>query len=402
MKRLHGGLLLAAVMVAFIAACTTMQSRWDATKSADTITAYEDFLKEHPEGDLADQARVRRNELYEERDWKDAEASNTIAAYEDFIKNYPKGRHKNDAHARIEKLSLSKANDLPLAITEKYHKRYPQGVFKNDALLTQEKLSAEQAQAKDTILAYDEYLNRYPQGSFADEARLRREKLIAISSSVSEWGTIMYPRSNTNIRANRSTASKLKGQLKTGQPVKADFLQDAWYAVFPITQKQRDEKTALGYVYAPLLIEKRKPNSSGSTASEGKSAKDTPPKKTETDNLSVDMKNITFKVAGDGKELLLIEFDRFYTPAIFGIEGKEPLIILEIKNISLLREEWATINTGGNFIRQIRTSIDSQTRSALIVLNMAPEKDYFVNQTFYQKENMYSLEISEKNETRLP
>jgi hypothetical protein len=402
MKRLHGGLLLAAVMVAFIAACTTMQSRWDATKSADTITAYEDFLKEHPEGDLADQARVRRNELYEERDWKDAEASNTIAAYEDFIKNYPKGRHKNDAHARIEKLSLSKANDLPLAITEKYHKRYPQGVFKNDALLTQEKLSAEQAQAKDTILAYDEYLNRYPQGSFADEARLRREKLIAISSSVSEWGTIMYPRSNTNIRANRSTASKLKGQLKTGQPVKVDFLQNAWYAVFPMTQKQRDEKAALGYVYAPLLIEKRKPNSSGSTASEGKSAKDTPPKKTETDNLSVDMKNITFKVAGDGKELLLIEFDRFYTPAIFGIEGKEPLIILEIKNISLLREEWATINTGGNFIRQIRTSIDSQTRSALIVLNMAPEKDYFVNQTFYQKENMYSLEISEKNETRLP
>jgi outer membrane protein assembly factor BamD (BamD/ComL family) len=433
MKRLHGGLLMAVVMVAFVAACATMQSSWDATKSADTIAAYEDFLKKHPDGDLAEQARVRRYELYEERDWKDAEASNTIAVYEGFMKNYPQGRYKNDVSARLELLSLPNVSTEKLikryqqgvfvdetrstlekfsfeqAITgntisayEDYLKRYPVGMLADDARRRIEKLSFEQAQAEDTISAYGRHLNRYPHGVFADEARSKGEKLIAISSSVSEWGTIMYPRSNANIRANRSTASKLKGRLKTGQPVKVDFLQDAWYAVFPMTQKQRDEKTALGYVYAPLLVEKREPDPSGSTASDAKSAKDTPLKKTETDNLSVDVKNITFKVAGNGKELLLIEFDRFYTPAIFGIEGKEPLIILEMNNISLLREEWAAINTGGNFIRQIRTSMDSQTRSALIVLNMAPEKDYFVSQTFYQKENMYSLEISEKNETRLP
>ena len=101
----------------------------------------------------------------------------------------------------------------------------------------------------------------------------------------------MYPKRNTNIRAKRSPSSKLKGKLKAGQPVKADFLQDDWYAVFPVTQKQRDEKMARGYVYAPLLIDKREPNSSGSTASEEKSAKDAPLKK-----------NITFKVAGDGNE----------------------------------------------------------------------------------------------------
>jgi outer membrane protein assembly factor BamD (BamD/ComL family) len=432
MKRLHGGLLLAVVTVAFVAACATMQSRWEATKSADTITAYENFLKMYPEGDLADQASVRRNELYEERDWKDAEANNTVAAYEDFIKNYPQGRHKNDVYARLEMLGLPKINDLPFVGTEKFLERYQSGVFMDEALLTQEnlsfeqaitgntiseyenflerypvgvladdarrrieKLSFEQAQAEDTIAAYGGYLNRYPHGIFADDARLRREKLNAIIPT-SEWGTIMYPKPNTNIRAERSTASKLKGQLKTGQPVKADFLQDAWYAVFPVAQKQRNEKKALGYVYAPLLINKRGPNSSGSTASEEKSVKDTTQKKTETESLLVDVKNITFKVAGDGKELLFIEFDRFYTPTISGIEGKEPRIILEIKNASSLREDWAAINTGGNFIRQIRSSMDSKTRAALIVLDMAPEKDYFINQAFYKKENIYTLEISGK------
>jgi len=133
-----------------------------------------------------------------------------------------------------------------------------------------------------------------------------------------------------------------------------------------------------------------------------KAAKDTPLKKMETESLSVNVKNITFKVAGDGKELLFIEFDRFYTPTISRIEGSEPRIILEIKNASSLREDWAVINAGGNFIRQIRSSMDSQTRAALIVIDIAPGKDYFVSQAFYKKENVYSLAISEKEEVRLP
>jgi hypothetical protein len=38
----------------------------------------------------------------------------------------------------------------------------------------------------------------------------------------------------------------------------------------------------------------------------------------------------------------------------------------------------------------------------LIVLEMAPEKDYFVSQRFYRHENLYALEISENKGTRPP
>lgn len=182
-----------AVAIAFVAACATMQSRWEATKSADTAVAYDEFLKEYPEGDFADRARVRRNELHGETDWKDAEAKNTVAAYEEFRKNYPQGKHKNDVYARLAVLSLPKVSDLPFVSTELFLQRYQRG--------------------------------------------------------------------------------------------------------------------------APL-------------------------KNMETEILSVDVKNITFKIAGDGKELLFVEFDRFYTPAISGIEDKEPRIILEIKNVSSLRKDW--------------------------------------------------------------
>jgi hypothetical protein len=223
--------------------------------------------------------------------------------------------------------------------------------------------------------------------------------LIFTTSFAAEWGTVMYPRANTNVRAKRSVASKLKGQLKAGQPVKVDFLRDSWYAVFKVTEKQRNEKMALGYVYAPRLVDKPESNSSGSTVHEEKSARDTPEIDTES---PVDVKNITFRITEDGKELLFVEFNRLYTPAISGIQGKAPRIILEITNASTLRKDWAVINTGGRLITKIRSSMNYKTHVARIVLDMEPSKDYFVNPVFYENENTYSLEISEEKKMQLP
>jgi len=83
------------------------------------------------------------------------------------------------------------------------------------------------------------------------------------------WGTIRYVHSTTNIRAERTTKSRVIGQLKTGQKIKADFLKDNWYAVFEVEETIRDESKALGYVYAPLL----KPNPPEPIKSSGKVAK---------------------------------------------------------------------------------------------------------------------------------
>lgn len=125
-----------------------------------------------------------------------------------------------------------------------------------------------------------------------------------------------------------------------------------------------------------------------------------PLKEVEKERPLIHVKNIAFKIAGDGKEILFIEFDRFYKPVVSGTEGKEPRIVLKIKHASSLREDWAAIDTGGNFIRRISASMDSQTGTALIALDMTPQKDYFVSQAFYERENLYALEISEDKKTQ--
>jgi len=68
-----------------------------------------------------------------------------------------------------------------------------------------------------------------------------------------DWGTIFSARSKTNIRSERSMNAPKVGSLEGGQKVKADFLKDNWYAVFKLTESQRDESRALGYVSATRL-----------------------------------------------------------------------------------------------------------------------------------------------------
>jgi len=68
-----------------------------------------------------------------------------------------------------------------------------------------------------------------------------------------DWGKILSAKSKTNIRKERSTKTKIVGSLEAGQKIKADFLKDGWYAVFNVTENQKDEKNALGYVHAPRL-----------------------------------------------------------------------------------------------------------------------------------------------------
>lgn len=70
-----------------------------------------------------------------------------------------------------------------------------------------------------------------------------------------DWGVIRYAHSTVNIRNIRSSkdSSKVVAQLKRGQQIKADFLQNNWYAVFEVNESIRDEANAIGYIYASLL-----------------------------------------------------------------------------------------------------------------------------------------------------
>ncbi len=112
-----------AVRVAFIvalalgiAACSREQRDWRNTQAADSIEAYEQFLKDHPSSELAAQARARVEQLAEDRDWQKAGSADSLEGYQQFVSQHPNGKWAQEARIRIENFSL--AETQPAAPSE--------------------------------------------------------------------------------------------------------------------------------------------------------------------------------------------------------------------------------------------------------------------------------------------
>lgn len=69
------------------------------------------------------------------------------------------------------------------------------------------------------------------------------------------WGHVITLKRRANVRSDRTAGSHLVSTLKAGDKVRVDFLKRGWYAVFRVAEVEREERLAIGYIYAPLLGE---------------------------------------------------------------------------------------------------------------------------------------------------
>ena len=77
--------------------------------------------------------------------------------------------------------------------------------------------------------------------------------LFAPAVCARDWGIFKCVDTTVNVRAQRSTHSRIIFRLKPGDVIKVDFLNGSGWAVFSLYEPVRSEDTAMGYVYAPLL-----------------------------------------------------------------------------------------------------------------------------------------------------
>jgi hypothetical protein len=75
----------------------------------------------------------------------------------------------------------------------------------------------------------------------------------AAALNAQDWGVLKRVDETVNVRAQRSTDSRIVFWLKPGDVVKADFLDGSWWSVCRIYEPVRSEENAMGFVYAPLL-----------------------------------------------------------------------------------------------------------------------------------------------------
>ncbi|MGO9802354.1 MAG: SPOR domain-containing protein [Steroidobacteraceae bacterium] len=100
-----GTAALIAVLLA-VAACSAEQQDWRAAEAAGTSEAYQHFLEQHPDSELAAKARERVADFVEELDWSQASKFGTADAYRGFLAAHPNGRWAQEARIRVESFAL--------------------------------------------------------------------------------------------------------------------------------------------------------------------------------------------------------------------------------------------------------------------------------------------------------
>ncbi|MFC1712334.1 hypothetical protein ACFL6S_01630 [Candidatus Poribacteria bacterium] len=172
MKRILSNWLL--IVIIPIAGCAAMQNDWEAVQSINTIVAYEQFLTRYPEGEFANQARVKVKALY----FQKAKEINTISSYEDFLERYPTGKFADQVHIELEALHLQEAKDAnTISSYQGFLERYPIGKSADQVQIELEALYLQEARDANTISSYEDFLKQYPTGEFADQARIELETL---------------------------------------------------------------------------------------------------------------------------------------------------------------------------------------------------------------------------------
>lgn len=108
---------------------------WKATKEANTIAAYRDYLSSYPHREHADEVRKKISD-YE--DWMDARESGNYAAYAAYCENHPRGDSVGVAEVlmhRIEESDWQRVKDSKNWLDlQAMFDRYPSGYYSDSAM----------------------------------------------------------------------------------------------------------------------------------------------------------------------------------------------------------------------------------------------------------------------------
>ena len=92
--------VVALTLLITIGCASTTVGRWEATKSLNTIKAYEAFLQKYPDSEFSAEAASNLEDLY----FQKATRINSAKAYSEFMKKYPEGRYIQLASRKLSTL----------------------------------------------------------------------------------------------------------------------------------------------------------------------------------------------------------------------------------------------------------------------------------------------------------
>jgi uncharacterized protein YgiM (DUF1202 family) len=171
------------------------------------------------------------------------------------------------------------------------------------------------------------------------------------------------------VRQAPNTEAPIVFRLRRGDRVMVDRKQGEWYHI-----KHIDGQT--GWAHQKLFI---------STALDGQKA---------AGQVYI-INSVRVSIDAEKKETIVFQMDGFQPPETFVLKGDRPRVVCDFLNARLLGSVGNRIEPKGALIRDIRIApYGGGAPRVRVVLDLTPGRSYVVDQTFYKKENRYTVTIA--------
>jgi len=169
-----------------------------------------------------------------------------------------------------------------------------------------------------------------------------------------------------NVREEPSTTCRM------GDPVTVTGKRGGWVAV-----KLDDER--FGWVYHTLLTDSIVPQKATARAAK-------------------EIKAIRPEVAAKDVAKVIFELNTPFSPQTMILEGEKPRVVCDFFDAGLAPDIGESIEVSNGILERIRTGMHKWPKFKVrVVLDLVPERNYEIDQSFFEKENYYVLVIKAKD-----
>ena len=93
--------------------------------------------------------------------------------------------------------------------------------------------------------------------------------------------------------------------------------------------------------------------------------------------------------------MVVFHLNDFYPPTVSAIEEETPRVLCDFMDMQLGADVNEEIVAKGKYIERIRTARHENPGKVRVILDLAPDRDYDLQQVFFKNENLFVLIVNE-------
>ncbi|MGX9726247.1 MAG: AMIN domain-containing protein [Candidatus Electronema sp. VV] len=114
------------------------------------------------------------------------------------------------------------------------------------------------------------------------------------------------------------------------------------------------------------------------------------------------LSTVIFDKNSNRGEMVMFRLNKFHPPVVFGLEEKKPRVVCDFQGTAAGERLPESIPADGKHVRSIRIERDEAGRKIRVVLDLAPNSSYDLQQVFFKNDNLFVLIINTLGNTAKP